>query len=164
MNEQLAQKQYNRGHSDAKAGHSPALLAGPYIKGYSDGKSGFEPRFQATPELILPESDLELRNSLKVEKSTIEGMGLFADRGFKKYEVIWFEDIKNKGAKPENGGPLRWANHSDNPNAALVISQGGLFEVRECLGIQDIAQRVTAAAQTVRDFSHSEPNGVKRNE
>lgn len=88
-----------------------------------------KPIIPAKPELILPETDLELRNSLKVEKSTIEGMGLFADRDFKRYEVIWFEEIKNKGTKPENGGPLRWANHSDNPNAALVISQGGLFEV-----------------------------------
>jgi hypothetical protein len=73
--------------------------------------------------------DTELRNGLKVEKSLIEGKGLFADRDFKQYEVIWFESLKGRGTNPENGGPLRWANHSDKPNAALVITQSGLFEV-----------------------------------
>jgi len=93
-------------------------------------------------KLILPPDDLELRNNLKVEKSVIDGMGLFAGRNFKSYEVIWFEGLKK--ANPESGGPLRWANHSDNPNAALVISHSGLFEV-SLVAIQGIkkGQEVT---------------------
>ena len=82
-------------------------------------------------KIKLPEdrNDTELRNGLAVAKSRIEGMGLFADRDFKQYEIIWFEKLKGRGANPENGGPLRWANHSDEPNAALVLTQEGLFEV-----------------------------------
>lgn len=38
-NKTLEEKLYNRGFSDAQAGHSPSLLYGPYIKGYVDGKS-----------------------------------------------------------------------------------------------------------------------------
>jgi SET domain-containing protein len=74
------------------------------------------------PKLILPESDTDLRNALKVDKSIIEGLGLFADRDFPQFGVIWFEDLKAKAA-PESGGPLRWANHSDDPNAILLIGQ-----------------------------------------
>ncbi|MHA2264028.1 MAG: SET domain-containing protein-lysine N-methyltransferase [Candidatus Thorarchaeota archaeon] len=93
----------------------------------------------ANPRGVGPVNDTELRNGLKVEKSKIEGMGLFADRVFKQYEVIWFEKLKGRGANPENGGPLRWANHSDSPNAALVLTQTGLFEV-SLVATRDIKQ------------------------
>jgi hypothetical protein len=35
----IAIKQYNRGFSDARAGHSPSSLKGPYSEGYIRGKS-----------------------------------------------------------------------------------------------------------------------------
>lgn len=68
-----------------------------------------------------PVNDTELRRGLKVAKSVIEGLGLFADRPFEQFEVIWQETLKRKN--PESGGPLRWANHSDNPNSVLILGQ-----------------------------------------
>lgn len=38
--ETLEKKQYQRGFSDARAGHSPSLLKGPYMEGYIAGRSG----------------------------------------------------------------------------------------------------------------------------
>lgn len=43
----LAEMQYDRGYSDAQAGHSPSHLYGPYIEGYVAGKS--EPRKDHDP-------------------------------------------------------------------------------------------------------------------
>lgn len=78
-------------------------------------------------KLILPWNtpltDTQLRQGLKVEKSPIEGMGLFADRDFALSAIIWQETLQGRGAKPENGGPLRWANHSDDPNSVLILRQ-----------------------------------------
>ena len=70
-----------------------------------------------------PKNDTELRRGLKVEKSIIEGLGLFADRLFGQFEVIWQETLKGRGKNPESGGPLRWANHSDDPNSILILGQ-----------------------------------------
>jgi SET domain-containing protein len=68
-----------------------------------------------------PTNDTELRQGLKVAKSIIEGLGLFADRSFEQFQIIWQETLKGIGKNPESGGPLRWANHSDDPNSILVL-------------------------------------------
>ncbi len=36
----LRRLQFERGLSDALAGHSPALLGGPYLEGYMEGRAG----------------------------------------------------------------------------------------------------------------------------
>jgi predicted HAD superfamily Cof-like phosphohydrolase len=51
----LAQKQYDRGFSDAGAGHSPSLLRGSYMTGYSDAKSG-RPRRALEKIMTKPEA------------------------------------------------------------------------------------------------------------
>lgn len=80
-------------------------------------------------KLILPDdggiltpnlSETDLKRGLEVAKSKIEGLGLFAVRDFARGDTIWSESLVN-GKVPENGGPLRWTNHSDKPNASLNI-------------------------------------------
>lgn len=70
-----------------------------------------------------PANDMELRRGLKVCKSDIEGLGLFADKTFPAHSLIWQESLKGNNPNPESGGPLRWANHSDSPNAILVLNR-----------------------------------------
>jgi SET domain len=74
-----------------------------------------------------PVNDTELRQGLKVAKSIIEGLGLFADRPFEQFQIIWQETLKGIGKNPESGGPLRWANHSDDPNSVLVLGRDNSF-------------------------------------
>jgi len=96
------------------------------------------------PEIIIP-TDGELRSGLKVEKSLIEGLGLFADRDFKTNQVIWSEPLKGRVGRPESDGPLRWANHSDNPNSILLLgadqipaATASLIAIRTILKGQEI--------------------------
>ena len=68
-------------------------------------------------EIIIP-SETQLKQNLLVQRSAIDGLGLFAKKTYKPMDVIWSESASKK---PENDGPLRWTNHSDDPNAALVL-------------------------------------------
>ncbi len=80
-----------------------------------------------TPKNLL--SDTDLRSGLKVEQSRIHGLGLFANRDYRIHDTIWYEKLKGRGAI-EDEGPLRWTNHSDDPNSVLVLnSLDGLLEV-----------------------------------
>lgn len=47
--------QRERGFSDARAGHSPSLLGGPYMDGYAQGKSGYEfdPNYRVPPDPLV---------------------------------------------------------------------------------------------------------------
>jgi SET domain-containing protein len=90
-------------------------------------------------KIILPKKDTELRNGLIVAKSQIEGLGLFADRAFTALDVIWFEQLASRFAKPESGGPLRWANHSDQPNSMLCLGQGDGLKI-SLLALTDIQE------------------------
>lgn len=65
-----------------------------------------------------------MKQSLFVERSKIDGLGLFANKTYSPMEVIWSESAIKK---PENDGPLRWTNHSDDPNSALVIKENNFF-------------------------------------
>lgn len=75
------------------------------------------------PQIIIPQ-DSFLRHNLTTHKSQIHGLGLFAQKDFQPLEVIWTETPKKD--KPENDGPLRWTNHSDNPNASLQNQTGSI--------------------------------------
>ena len=79
--------------------------------------------------LILPNdipSDTRLRQGLHVARSIIDGFGLFASQAYRRSQVIWSETLRGRGLKPEDGGPLRWANHSDVPNAILLLGGNDL--------------------------------------
>jgi SET domain-containing protein len=67
-----------------------------------------------------PLSETDLKRGLEVAKSQIEGLGLFAVRDFAPNDTIWSEVLK-AGKVPDGDGPLRWTNHSDEPNAVLNI-------------------------------------------
>lgn len=73
-------------------------------------------------------SDTDLRQGLKVEESRIHGLGLFADKYFPIHGVIWKETLRSNRTKIEDEGPLRWANHSDDPNSLLVLNLDGIIE------------------------------------
>ena len=72
------------------------------------------------PKIIVP-SDTQLRRGLHVARSAIDGLGLFASQAYRRGQVIWSETLKGQQLRPEDGGPLRWANHSDVPNAILLL-------------------------------------------
>lgn len=79
--------------------------------------------------ILIPET--ELKRGLKVEKSLIDGLGLFADRDFQIGKIIWAEILRGPKiiGHPESDGPLRWANHSDNPNSLLILGQNSLVSL-----------------------------------
>jgi len=88
-----------------------------------------------TPNEVV--SDTILRSRLQVKESPIEGLGLFADHNYRKHDLIWKEVLRGDYAKPESDGPLRWANHSDGPNSALILSLDGILET-SLIAIKDI--------------------------
>ena len=61
-----------------------------------------------------------LDSLLETRKSSIHGLGLFAKRRIRRHEVIWHEELNGR-YRPEDEGPLRWTNHSYDPNASLVL-------------------------------------------
>lgn len=66
----LAQKQYDRGYSDGKAGHSPSLLRGSYTLGYGHARSG------RPPITLCPDSsDEEVRKSLEATLARLAATG-----------------------------------------------------------------------------------------
>jgi hypothetical protein len=74
--------------------------------------------------IFLPEStisDTDLRSGLAVASSIIHGLGLFADKTFTQHNIVWRERLTGVIGKPEDDGPLRWTNHSDDPNCVLLI-------------------------------------------
>ena len=73
-------------------------------------------------------SGTELSSVLKVEKSPIHGLGLFASKIYQLHDPIWHEALQGRSAKPEEDGPLRWTNHSDDPNSVLVLRLEGQLE------------------------------------
>ena len=74
-------------------------------------------------------SDTDLRSGLEVATSKIHGSGLFAKRYIPKDTVIWKENLIKNFASPEQDGPLRWTNHSDDPNSELVVSLDEILQI-----------------------------------
>lgn len=64
--------------------------------------------------------DSTLLNALTVAPSMIHGLGLFAKRTYVPHDTIWYESLRG-GRRIEDEGPLRWTNHSDNPNCMLIL-------------------------------------------
>lgn len=64
-----------------------------------------------------------LDEGLEVRPSRIHGLGLYATTQYNLHDVIWRESLQG-GNIPEDDGPLRWTNHSDDPNTALVLKKG----------------------------------------
>ena len=87
-------------------------------------------------------SEVELLNRLKVDKSLIHGLGLYANKNFKRLDIVWYEKLNEK-ANPLNDGPLRWTNHSDNPNCLLVL------EVNKTLEAKLIAKRAISIGEEI---------------
>ncbi len=81
-----------------------------------------------TPTLILPESGVQVieqviaqpRLQFSVLSSPIHGKGLFAEANLASLVLICEESVKLSKKGLVFDGPLRWVNHSRNPNAFLV--------------------------------------------
>ena len=102
------------------------------------------------PTLITSTTDLS--GHLTTKKSLIHGLGLFANRDYSPHDVVWVEVYTL--ARPESDGPLRWTNHSDDPNCRLLLgSEVGNLEV----GL--IALRNICAGEEITynygDFGHT---------
>ena len=82
---------------------------------------------KASSLIYLPPGN-NLGEHLLVEKSRIHGLGLFADRVYDPHDLVWRETLHGRLATPEDDGPLRWTNHSDNPNCVLLLDHT-VFEV-----------------------------------
>ena len=83
----------------------------------------------------LPEVTEDLGTHLLVEKSKIHGLGLFASRAYSAHDLVWRETLHGRLATPEDDGPLRWTNHSDDPNCVLLLEHAvgevGLVAARD---------------------------------
>ena len=75
-------------------------------------------------------SDTDLRAGLNIDRSSIHGLGLFAHKTFQTNNLIWYERLHRNAVRIEDEGPLRWANHSDNPNSSLILNDASSLEVR----------------------------------
>ena len=110
--------------------------------------------------LLIPQtylSDTDLRRGLKVEESRIHGLGLFADKYFPTHSVIWKETLKGGRTTIEDEGPLRWANHSDNPNSLLVLNLDGIIEA-SLVSLRDIGE----GEEITYDYNTSGHAGEKK--
>ena len=90
--------------------------------------------------LYVPKNNLsetELLDGLLIDQSPIHGLGLYANKDFIKHDVIWNEILRGKNPNPQQEGPLRWTNHSDRPNSALIINSNGLLDV-SLIALDDI--------------------------
>ncbi len=73
---------------------------------------------------------LDLQSKLDLHKSKIHGIGLFANKKFESQELIWYEKLGRNNIKIEDDGPLRWTNHSDNPNSLLILNNALSLQVK----------------------------------
>jgi hypothetical protein len=83
--------------------------------------------FVVSSVYILPERKLILQQGIDysshliTHSSNIHGRGLFATKDIPDGHVIWKELMRDPTkAVSEDDGPLRWTNHSDEPNSALL--------------------------------------------
>src|SRR3989344_6777987 len=62
-----------------------------------------------------------LIEKLATHKSEIHGLGLFAKSDIRKHDLVWYEEFRGK-YEPKNESPLRWTNHSYEPNSILLVN------------------------------------------
>lgn len=93
-------------------------------------KSIYSPHQITLKEITIHDSsNSPLLENLNVQPSKIHGLGLFAVKDFQRHQRIWYESLNNRHGTLEDDGPLRWTNHSDNPNALLILNQRETLEI-----------------------------------
>lgn len=76
--------------------------------------------------LFVAEPTLTIADSLETQPSSIHGLGLFCRQDINRLALIWREKLRDRLTLVySNDGPLRWANHSADPNANLVLQPTG---------------------------------------
>jgi hypothetical protein len=89
--------------------------------------------------LLVAEPTFTIAGNLETQPSSIHGLGLFCKQDIKRLALIWREKLRDRlSLAYSNDGPLRWANHSADPNANLVLQPSEHGATLDLVALRDI--------------------------